>query len=81
MAQIIGITISLICIVLIGATYIVYPAIRYARLDKRKQIEKNKGFTPLVAVIFAAYNERDVITSKIKSIVESNYAADRKSVV
>ncbi len=77
MAQIIGISISLFCALLIGATYIVYPTIRYIRLDKQKNLKKNKAYVPKVAVLFAAYNECDVIEHKIKSILKSSYPQEK----
>ena len=77
MAQIIGISISLFCALLIGATYIIYPIIRYIRLDKHKNLKKNKAFAPNVAVLFAAYNECDVIELKINSILKSSYSQEK----
>ena len=77
MAQIIGISISLFCALLICATYIVYPSIRYIRLDKQKNLKKNKAFVPKVAILFAAYNECDVIEHKIKSILKSSYPQEK----
>jgi cellulose synthase/poly-beta-1,6-N-acetylglucosamine synthase-like glycosyltransferase len=51
--------------------------IRYLRLDKGKTIKKNKDFTPKVAILFAAYNECDVIENKIKSILNSSYPTEK----
>lgn len=77
MAQIIGISISLICVLLIGATYILYPIIRYIRLDKQKTIKKDNEFTPKVAILFAAHNECAVIENKINSILKSSYPLEK----
>ncbi len=77
MAQIIGISISLFCALLICATYIVYPSIRFIRLDKQKNLKKNKAYVPKVAILFAAYNECDVIEHKIKSILKSSYPQEK----
>ena len=61
----------------IGLTYVYYPIIR--RLTLRKAEEKESQTIPdtmSVAIIFAAYNESEVIEEKITSIFNTAYKQD-----
>ena len=46
-------------------------------LKKRKQTLYNSDFQPKVAVVFAAYNEENVIKEKIESIFNSHYPKEK----
>jgi cellulose synthase/poly-beta-1,6-N-acetylglucosamine synthase-like glycosyltransferase len=78
MAEIIGLIVASLCILLIGLTYIVYPTIRLLRL-KEQETSSTQSYKPSVTVIFAAYNEKIVIEEKIRSIYNSDYELDKIS--
>jgi cellulose synthase/poly-beta-1,6-N-acetylglucosamine synthase-like glycosyltransferase len=80
MAEIIGLIVASLCILLIGLTYIVYPAIRLLRL-KEQDTSSTQSYQPNVTVIFAAYNEKIVIEEKIRSIYNSDYELDKISLL
>lgn len=80
MAEIIGSSIAAVCCLLVGLTYVYYPTLRLLRLKKTDIIPSNPSFQPKVTVIFAAYNEIDVIEEKIRSIYSSAYESSKISV-
>lgn len=80
MAELIGLIVASLCILLIGLTYVVYPAVRLLRL-KQQESFSTPGYTPSVTIIFAAYNEKVVIEDKIRSIYNSKYELDKISVL
>lgn len=74
MANLIGLFISCACVFAIGLSYVYYPIIR--RLTLRKAAGKDQRPVPdklSVAIIFAAYNESEVIEEKITSIFNTVY--------
>ena len=79
MAQL-GAYIALISVALIGLTYGLYPAVRLMRLHRSKQGPQDPDFQPEVSIIFAAYNEKEVIEEKIHSIYATDYDATNVSV-
>ena len=79
MAQL-GAYIALISVALIGLTYGLYPALRLLRLRKSKQGPQDLEFQPEVSIIFAAYNEKEVIEEKIHSIYTTDYDTTKISV-
>ena len=80
MAEVIGFIVASFCILLIGLTYVAYPAIRLMRLRDHEG-STLQNFQPSVTVIFAAYNEKVVIEEKIRSIYHSDYELDKISVL
>lgn len=77
MANLIGLFISCACVFAIGLSYVYYPIIR--RLTLQKAEEKESQTIPdsmSVAIIFAAYNESEVIEEKITSIFNTAYKQD-----
>ena len=80
MAEIIGLFVASLCILLIGLTYVVYPAIRLLRLKDQPTFSA-PAHRPSVSIIFAAYNEKVVIEEKIRSIYDSKYDLDKISVL
>jgi cellulose synthase/poly-beta-1,6-N-acetylglucosamine synthase-like glycosyltransferase len=80
MAEIIGLIVASICILLIGLTYVVYPAIRLVRLKVQTE-PSTLVYRPSVTIIFAAFNEKIVIEEKIRSIYNSDYELDKISVL
>ena len=80
MAEIIGLFVASLCILLIGLTYVVYPAVRLLRLKDQPTFSA-PAHGPSVSIIFAAYNEKVVIEEKIRSIYDSKYDLDKISVL
>ena len=60
-------------------TYVFYPLILwlFSLFKKSELVKIDLDFTPDVHVIFAAFNEEEVIEQKIRSIYKSNYPKDR----
>lgn len=79
MAQL-GAYIALMSVALIGLTYGLYPAVRLLRLRRSKQAPQDLEFQPEVSIIFAAYNEKEVIEEKIHSIYTTDYDTTKISV-
>lgn len=79
MAELIGLSVAATCLLLVGLTYVVYPVIRLIRLKASATIDRSEH-TPTVSVIFAAYNEKEVIEEKIRSIYSSQYPVEKLSV-
>lgn len=71
-------------IALIGIlhTYVIYPLLmRFLGLfAKRKRASENPDFQPSVEIIFAAYNEEDVIHEKIIRSINSHYPPEKLSI-
>lgn len=80
MAEIIGLFVVALCILLIGLTYVVYPTVRFLRLKEQPTVSA-PAHRPSVTIIFAAYNEKVVIEEKIRSIYDSDYDLDKISVL
>lgn len=71
--------IALVALFLMGWTYVGYPF--WQKLFPGKQVQLNyPDQWPTVSVIFAAYNEREVIEQKIESIFNTNYPLDKVEV-
>lgn len=70
----------MISVALIGLTYGLYPAVRLMRLRRSKQGPQDLEFQPEVSIIFAAYNEKEVIEEKIHSIYATGYDTTKISV-
>ncbi len=68
---------------LILYSYLIFPGILQL-LAGRKSLSGARyqfGDLPLISVLISAYNEEEVIQSKIKSILESDYPADRLEII
>ncbi len=65
---------------LIGLTYGLYPALRLLRLRKSTRGCQDMEFQPEVSIIFAAYNEKEVIEEKIHSIYATRYDTTKVTV-
>lgn len=60
-----------ICLAIFRLLFLVYYSKKQHKSRKKHEIDK--GFTPFVSVVIAAYNEEKVICMTIDSILESNY--------
>lgn len=72
-----------ITLLLIFYTYLLFPAMLFLMAKNKRAIagSKQKHSPPLVSVLIAAYNEEEVIASKIETIVEGGYPLDRLEIL
>ena len=69
------------CLSLISYTYFGYPLIIYTLSHFYKKPVLRHYPYPLVSVIISAYNEEKNIESKIRSLLELNYPAERLEIL
>ncbi len=71
-----------ICVLGIVHTYIIYPIfmIILGKLFKKKEQARNPEYQPTVEIIFAAYNEVDVIEQKLRSSLNTHYNPGKLSI-
>jgi len=71
-----------ICLGLMLHSYVVFPiVIQIAAGFKRKSDYPADGYTPMVSILIAAYNEEEVIEEKITGIFETGYPIDRLEIL
>lgn len=70
-------------IFLIFYTYILFPSILHLMAKGRKSQppEIKPGEMPFISVLIAAYNEEEVIESKVRSVLEADYPAGRLEIL
>jgi len=68
---------------LILYSYLLFPGILHLLARHKKRDEKRYAFEelPVISVIVAAFNEEQVIASKIDSILQSDYPSDRLEIL
>ena len=70
-------------LLLIIHTYLLFPAILHIlarKKDPRQQPEGPESY-PFVSILIAAYNEEEVISKKIKSVLQGTYPVDRLEIL
>lgn len=67
------------CALLIGYSYVAYPMLTSLLMlfHKTKHVHHAPAALPRVFVVFAAYNEEEVISKKLESIMASDYPKDK----
>ena len=68
-------------IVFIIYVYVGYPLFVALLARLRRKVEEYPAHTPLVSILIAAYNEQDVIASKLENTLALDYPADRVQIV
>ena len=69
-------------VVLLGHSYVLYPALlKYLSRGKKLQEKSESNDLPIVSVLMAVYNEEKVIRAKLESIFNSNYPSDKIELV
>jgi len=69
------------CIVFILYVYVGYPLFVALLARLRRKVEEYPAHTPLVSILIAAYNEQDVIASKLENTLALDYPADRMQII
>jgi cellulose synthase/poly-beta-1,6-N-acetylglucosamine synthase-like glycosyltransferase len=70
-----------VCIVLIGYVYVGYPVFLVLLAGLRRKQEAYPIITPQISLLIAAYNEQDVIASKLENTLALDYPTERLQVV
>lgn len=72
-----------ISLLLVLYTYLLFPAILSLLVKNREIPEKNfpEEKLPFLSVLIAAYNEENVLETKILSVLEGNYPAERLEIL
>lgn len=70
-----------LALLLVFHTYVVYPEWMLRRARRYRSQKDDPKEWPRVVLLLAAYNEEDVIEKKIRTCLESDYPADKLSLV
>jgi cellulose synthase/poly-beta-1,6-N-acetylglucosamine synthase-like glycosyltransferase len=62
-----------VCVLLIGYVYVGYPAILTVLARLRRKTPEYPAITPQVSILIAAYNEQNVIASKLENTLSLEY--------
>ncbi|MCP4310500.1 MAG: glycosyltransferase [Bacteroidetes bacterium] len=62
---------------LIFYSYILFPAMLQLLASRKKPEQQPPGYLPFLSILIAAYNEEEVIETKIHSVMDSDYPPDR----
>jgi cellulose synthase/poly-beta-1,6-N-acetylglucosamine synthase-like glycosyltransferase len=62
-----------VCVLLIGYVYVGYPAILAVLARLRRKTPEYPAITPQVSILIAAYNEQNVIASKLENTLSLEY--------
>lgn len=69
------------CILFIAYVYVGYPLLVAILARLRRKAEKYNSITPKVSILITAYNEQDVIASKLENTLALDYPHDRMQIV
>src|SRR5512143_3634602 len=69
------------CILCIAYVYVGYPLLVAVLGRLRRKAEQYPDSTPRISILIAAYNEQDVIASKLENTLSLDYPADCKQIV
>ncbi|MDD2635974.1 MAG: glycosyltransferase [Bacteroidales bacterium] len=70
-----------VCVALVFHTYVGYPLILKLFGKKTTSFKEQADFSPNVSIIMSLFNEEDVISEKIESIINSNYPANKLQLI
>ncbi len=66
-----------LCIALVFHTYVVYPFVLKLFCKNKTNFKGETNFTPKVSIVMSLFNEEDVISEKIDTIINSDYPTNK----